>query len=369
MSEIRPLDRADLPSVANLLELVYRSGSRSAPVGLAAYVSRLFLDHPWFDRDIPSLVYVDEDDRIAGFLGSHVRRFTLDGRSTRVAVSGQLATEPAVRKRAAGALLLQRYLGGPQDLTLTDSASEPVRRMWEGLGGQALHLERMGWLRLFRPARFATEFAYRRTRAADSRVAASIRSMATPTDRVTGRLTRRWLTTEPPDVLVERLTPEAMCEHLAGVTKRLRFSPEYDVPFLAWLFGELARVESRGRLVGFLVRDHSQKVRGWYVYYLNPGGISEVLQIAGNEPDLPLVIDHLFHHARVNGAAALHGRMEPALVEALSVRRCVVHVGGYRVLIHSRDPDLRGAVLAGSGLLSRLDGDWWIRLRSGSFGA
>ena len=79
MSAIRPLERADLPQVVSLYEHVARSGSRTPPPGLAAYFERTFLDHPWADAEIPSLVYAD-GDKILGFLGSSVRKLELEGR-------------------------------------------------------------------------------------------------------------------------------------------------------------------------------------------------------------------------------------------------------------------------------------------------
>ena len=75
MSAIRPLERDDLPQVVSLYEHVARSGSRTPPPGLAAYFERTFLDHPWADPEIPSLVYAD-GDKIVGFLGSSVRRLS-----------------------------------------------------------------------------------------------------------------------------------------------------------------------------------------------------------------------------------------------------------------------------------------------------
>ena len=157
MSAIRPLERADLPQVVSLYEHVARSGSRTPPPGLAAYFERTFLDHPWADAEIPSLVYAD-GDKILGFLGSSVRRLELDGRPVRMGISGQLVTEPEVRKRAAGAFLMREYMSGAQDLTITDTASDMVRRIWEGVGGETSQLACIGWVRIFRPAQFASAY-------------------------------------------------------------------------------------------------------------------------------------------------------------------------------------------------------------------
>jgi hypothetical protein len=88
VSRIRPVERDDLPTVASLFEAVMRSRGRQPPPRLAAYFARTWLDHPWADPEIPSLVYETPDGRILGFVGAHVRRLTFDGRPVRMVCPG-----------------------------------------------------------------------------------------------------------------------------------------------------------------------------------------------------------------------------------------------------------------------------------------
>jgi hypothetical protein len=223
VATIRPLERADLPEVASLYELVARSGSRTAPPGLATYFEETFFDYPGGDSEIPSLVYVD-DGRIGGFLGSSVRRLVFEGRSLRLGISGQLVTEPDVRNRAAGAFLMKEYMNGPQDLTLTDTASDVVRRIWEGLGGETSQLACIGWVRLFRPFRFAGDLvARRRARPGLARVS---RPLSTALDAVGAAVARGVLRAPAPDTAAEDLTPEALVEHLPAVASSFRLRPD-----------------------------------------------------------------------------------------------------------------------------------------------
>jgi hypothetical protein len=363
VNQIRPLQREDVPQVAGLIELAFRSGARTPPPGLVAYLERLLLDHPWVDPEIPSLVTLDDEETVVGCLGSHIRRFRYDGRPIRVAVSGQLVSDPVVRRRAVGAFLMQRYLEGPQDVTLTDTASAAVRRMWERFGGATVHLGRVGWVRLFRPIRFVTEHLLKdhdqwRRRAIGA---------AAPLDAVATRVAARHWAIRRPDVVAEELSPESIVEALPSVLAGVRFRPDYDADFLRWLFAELSAVRSRGRPVGFLIRDPGDRTLGWYLYFLRPGGISQVLQIVASERDAAPVLDHLLGHARANGSAAVQGRVEPALIEALSDRGCLWHASGYRVLVHARDNGIVHAIDSGNALLSRLDGDWWTGMHLESF--
>jgi hypothetical protein len=52
-------------------------------------------------------------------LTGHVRRLRFDGKPLRLRYSEWFATDPAVRGRGMGALLLRSCLAGPQDLTIT----------------------------------------------------------------------------------------------------------------------------------------------------------------------------------------------------------------------------------------------------------
>lgn len=356
MNLIRPLRREDLPQVASLIEVAFRSGARTPARGLTAYLERLLLDHPWADPEIPSLVTVDDQQRIVGCLGSHVRRFRFQGRPIRMAAIGQLVSDPDVRRQAVGAFLMKRYLEGPQDVTFTDTGSETVRRMWEGLGGVTVYLGRIGWLRLFRPSRFASEFLLRDVRP----LRRAAMALSAPVDALTRLATKR-LDTPNPHVSAEPLTPELIVENLSAIADDARLRPDYDDRFLEWLFRELAAVSSRVP-AGFLIRNRNRVPIGWYLYFLRSGGVSQVLQVAGKERDIEGVLDHLFHHAQANGSSALQGRVEPSLVEALSRRGCILHPSGHRVLVHTNESEILHAIDSGGALLSRLDGDWWTGL-------
>lgn len=353
MSRIRPLERGDLPEVASLYESVVRSGARTPPPLLSAYFERTLLDHPWADPDIPSLVYED-DGRILAFLGSHVRRLSFDGRPIRMAVPGQFVADREHPHKAAGALLMRRYLSGPQDITIAEGEA-PIRFMWEKLGGVALQPACVSWTRHLRPARaLGDELLERARRERWKPVARPIWALVDAA--ATRRL--RVLRVSDPSHQREPLTPEALLEHLPSVLRETRVVPDYSEAFLHWLFSEMAAVRTRGTLARCLVRDHDH-VLGWYISYLQPDGIGQVMQIAAADSDMPAVLDHLFHHAQSSGTAALEGRLDARLFEPLAGRRCVLRYGT-RVLAHSQAPELLRAVALGQSFVTRMDGEWWM---------
>ena len=351
MTPIRPVAREDLRGVAELYEAVARSGTRTPPPpDLAPLFERTLLDHPWYDEEIPSLVFEDPEAGIVGFLGSHVRRFRFGDRPVRVACSGQLVSDPAFRGRGAGALLLRRYLAGPQELTITDGATEDVRTMWQGLGGRTSIEGSIGWTKVFRPASFAAAMAARR-RGSEPRGAAVAAALDRPA--------RRFLGSSAPTASTGPLSPAAMLEGVARLERSFRLLPAYDEQFLDWLFREVAAVHQRGELVRKLVHSPAGGTAGWFVYYSKPRGISQVLQVGAAQRDAGLVLDALFHDAESRGGAALQGRVEPHLYPDLSTRRCLFRRTEW-ALVQSREPELLAALAYGDALLTRLEGEWWM---------
>lgn len=112
-----------------------------------------------------------------------------------------------------------------------------------------------------------------------------------------------------------------------------------------------------------LVRTEKLEIAGWYLYHLNPSGVSEVVQLYAKPNFAHDVVDHLFHHSWRQGATGLSGRMEPGLMQAFSDRHCLFHSGPQWVLLHSRRPELLSAFQRGDAGFSRLDGEWCLHFR------
>jgi hypothetical protein len=318
----------------------------------------VLLDQPWADETVPSLVYTYGDGSIVGFLGSSVRRGRFDGRPIRIGCAGQLVAHPDARHRAVGAMLVRAYLDGDQDLTITDTGSDTIRRLWILLGGQMVHLGCLTWVRVLRPWALAERFL--RERRGSRRGALPTWILAAADGATT-----KWIPAAAPpgeaELPSEALTPAALTEQLKAMAAGVRLYVDYDEHYLTWLFGEIGAMPALGTLVARSVRAHDCRPLGWYLYYLLPGGISRVLQVAAEEREAARVVDHMFAHAWSGGAAGLVGRVEPRLLEPLASRRSLMLYAGPAALVHSRDPEIIGAITSGKSLLSRLDGEWWMQ--------
>jgi hypothetical protein len=355
LADIRPLERGDLPEFAALFELVLGSGTRKASPAVVTFLERSLFDNPWVDPQLPSLVAVDELDRPVGFLAAEVRRLRCADRQLRLVWTAHMVVDPSARRFGAGGLLLRQMLKGPQDLTVTDSASETVRQMWLTLGGERLHVEGVYWLRLFRPWRAALGLPPMRKR---PRLRAALWPTAIGLDAATRASAKRYLAPDPATDTAAPLTPCGFLDAWPTITKGSSLYGDYDGAYLEWLFGELATVARRGYLVAHLVRDRSRPL-GSYVYYLRPGSRSEVVQVAAQRRDVPRVVDHLLWHAYAHGSAAIGGRLTPCLAEAGLPRRCLFWHRGAG-LVHSRDRDVACRIRSAGSLFTRLDADWYV---------
>lgn len=333
---------------------VVRGAGGAPPAGLAPFFERTLLDHPWADPEIPSLVFETSDQRIIGFIGSHVRRLTMNGRQLTMGCSGQLVAEPGERHFGIGARLMQSYNAGPQDLSITDGANDIVSGIWSRLGGYTMHPASTVWTRLFRPWRtIGNMWLGRRPRERLERVA---RPAWVALDRPTARITRP--SESPAGVIAAPLTPQAMIAHHAELVGDAVLAVDYDEEYLEWLFREMAAMRSRGTLTRRLLSMEDRLI-GWYVAYLKPDGVSQAVQVVARRGHHGTVLDHLFADAWNAGSDAVEGRLDQALYEPVSSRRCWLHFGA-RALFQSRDPEILAAISLGRSALTRLDGEWWM---------
>ncbi|HYD70265.1 hypothetical protein [Azospirillum sp.] len=356
MTNVRPFTYGDAPAVATLYERVMRSRTDDAPPLLAPALVRYFLDHPWADPEIPALVCEGKGGRILGFIGSTVRRMIFDGRPVRLGCSGPLLRSPEPSAGMVGALLQRAYLAGRQDFSVTDGATPDAARLWIGMGGRAVDLPSLDWMKVFRPARFAVEFGFDRLGLTRWKPAAS--ALGTPLDAVARR---RLGAGKPDDTVSEELSPDALAAFAEEGTGWARLRPAYDRPFADWLFAEMGALPSRGPLSRRLVRDREGRVLGWHVAFVPPGGIAEVMQVVAKPRMAGAVIDDLFHTMDAAGAAGVRGRLEAPLQAALAERGVLIR-RGVPALIHTRSRELLSAIALGEAVLTRLDGEWWLPL-------
>ena len=359
MSEMRPMRQEEIPEVAELYKCVDESDWRIPPAELPAWLERTLFGHPWVDPEIPPLVYVEDSGEIVGFIGSHVRRLRFDGQPIRLAAGGPLIAHPKVRSSGVGARLLRAFFKGPQDLTITDGASEEIRQIFELVGGQLMHPSSMVWARVFRPWSYTGNRAMHVNTQVRHRVKPWARRVLPLLDAPTTRASRYFRAPEHAGTTDELLTPELVLENLPLVTRSLRLTPDYDEPMLEWLFAELHHNRTWGTPQRRLVRSERGRVLGWYVYFALADEGCQLLQLAAQDRQEGAILDNLFAHAVAQGGAAVQGRVEGRIIAPLGHRGAVFRYSP-RSLVYTTNTDLLGAIASGHALLTRLEGEWWM---------
>jgi len=359
VSEVRPLTKEDIPQLVHLHREVGLRGE-SSQGALESYFRELFLCNPWRDKELPSLIYQEENRKIIGFLGVVPRRMCLNGRPIRVACASSFMVHSAKRSSMAALRLLKVFFSGPQDLSMGDSANSHSRRVWEGLGGTSLLLYSLDWMRYLRPC---THY-HRMTTLGMNTASRSLARAAEPISRLidavgvrirktSGKLLHSSLSEESlhEATLLACLSDSRTAQSLHGV---------YDAQSLNWLLGFMERTKGVNKFNKVLLRNERQEIAGWYLYNLTPSGLCQVLQIGAKHGSMGEVLDHLCHHAWRLGATSVGGRLEPRFAEALSESHCFFRSGSW-TLVYSKDWDLLKPFLSGDAQYTPLDGEWCLR--------
>jgi len=150
-----------------------------------------------------------------------------------------------------------------------------------------------------------------------------------------------------------------MLAHLEKVARGRQLRPDYGDGSLEWLAGQLGEKRQFGALEMLLIRN-DRGVTGWFICFLEAGGIGQVVQVAAEPFQMAHVLDHLLHYARRRGVIALSGRLEPGLLPALASRGARFGPVGPWMLLHTRRPEIVAAIEQGDAFVSRLEGEWWM---------
>jgi len=341
-----------------LFARVYPKHRWSSQAAFESYFREIVFDNPWRDPQLPSWV-AEEDGRISGFYAVMPRRMLLRGRPIRVAVGCQFMVDPDKRDTLTALQLAKACVSGPQDLTLADGSNDLSRRMWMGIGGTTSLLYSLHWTRPLRPARYAHLLLDERA-TFPAALTFAARPLSALADALITRLRPNRFLREQTELAEDALDPATMLAHLPDVLRSSALQPVYDARSLGWLLEQAADKTCHGRLRARAVRDR-KRLLGWYLYYVQAGGVSEVVQIAARDGSFDRVLLRLLADAWQHGAAAVRGRLDPRYAQELSHRHCWFRREGSWTLVHSRHADVMAAIQQGDAFLSRLEGEWWLR--------
>jgi hypothetical protein len=361
VGQIRTFLKKDIRPVAQLHQKVFSQRAGPPSVDLCAYISTVFLENPWYDSTSPSLVYEEDDGQVVGFLGVIPRRMVMRGKAIKVAVGSQFMVDPDSRSSFAGVKLLKALFSGSQDVSMTDGANAMARQVWETFGGVSVPIYSIYWIRTLRPCQHALGRLGK-----NGSVWRSALMTTKPLCRfldvtLAGEIAPyRFEGQRLPFIAEEETDVGRMCDHVSRLSAGASLRPQYDPDSLQWLLRIAAQKEKFGPLRNEVLRNTDGDVVGWYLYYLNVGGVSQVLQLAALPKTISGVLDHLFYRAWRLGSTAVAGRIEPRFMHELYHQHCRFSCGS-AFLIQSKDQEILQAIYTGDAFLSRLEGEWWNR--------
>ncbi len=355
--QVVPCTREHIPGVVALLT-GGGAPDDADPGALARYLEEVYLDHPWSDPELPSLVCVD-GGRIDGFLGVVARPMLHGGQPVRAAASSNFRVRggPAAPRNPLIAMrLLKRFFAGPQDLSVANGANPLSKKIWEGCGGIALPLYSLDWFGLIRPARGLLELA------ATSRTRPwppGLRSLADAADVVVGNRLAQRSDARATVPAVTELEPQAAVDWLARAPD-FDLVPRYDAASFAWLLDMCRRKAIGGRLRAMAVHEPQRPVLGWFVHYEKRARVGEVVQLVAADGRLEAVLRAALADAAAQGLALLRGDVDARDLQAYRDALCLLNTGRW-MLVHSRRQAIVDSFRRGSALFSGLDGERWIR--------
>jgi hypothetical protein len=360
---VRPFAAEDIPQVANLwwTLLARRQGPRSPLV--ESYLHELYFNSPLIDAEMPCLVYEGKFGGIVGFLGVICRRMSLRGQPIRVAFGGDFVVQPGARSSLAGLRLLTDYMAGGQDLSQTDSANDVSKSLLERLGFRTLVFMSLHWNRPLRPARYLAR--------AVSKLAGPIlgrglelatKPLCTTADAAAARLSLSPFRQAESHLHAEELDADSHFQCLNQFRCQCSLQPIYDKDVLSWLIAFMERMHPGANLRRVVLRDDSQKLVGWYIYYRKSGSIGQVVQLGGQRGFIKDILEHLFYDAWRHGVIGLYGTVQSQLMGDLAEKGCFFTCRDNWNVAHSRDPELLELLMRGDVSFSGLDGESCLRL-------
>ena len=361
--QIRSLQSSDVPAVAALFQKTFRNPRLQAPSSLRDYLAELFLRHPWGSDGVHSLVFLDDRDRLKGFIGLLPLRLRHRGNLLRAAVLGSLMAENPAENPLIGARLVRAALRGSQDISISESANPLSLKMWELAGGRSLSLHSMTWLRIFRPVAMPFALLARGPR--------SQRTCSTIVSPVDAMLNRLRCNPFSPDSLqmsncIDSVSGvEEFIDAVPRLTSHYSVKPDWDAATLRWQLEHAATKEKFGGLQCRLVRKGSRTIGG-FSYYSRPGGIGFVLQVFAEPEHQFAVVNSLLARAASDGCVAIRGRTQPELLDPL-IRFKALLFQRSATVVYAKDQELIRSLCAGDALITGLAAEAWTRLIGGEF--
>lgn len=352
MEQICELTQDDIPQVADLHQ---RSGIGDMPCELnhlCDYYRTTFLESPWHNSALPSLVCCDAKGQIIGFIGVLSRQMIYNKVPLTVGVAHRFMVDSGRASSMLAIRLMKRFLSGSQDLSISDGANDQGKKFWLGCGGQISWLYSMDWFKPISPISYFTSVVSRK----NHRWLKGFLPMCNWIDRAGLMVFKRFASRKPDGLKKERLTPELLLDCIQQFTAVKSLMPKYTADELQWLYRYMAANTVRGKLEGWLWKDQNDKKAGCCLYYVKKDGIAEIMLLCSSKNREAQIYHSLLDELKENDAIGAIGRMDPDFMPAFGEDK-VMFKRGCWAMVHSRRPELMEVINSGNAFFSKLEGE------------
>jgi len=282
------------------------------------------------------------------------------GEPIRAAIGGNFMVDPHLRDSFAGFRLLKDFLGGPQDITYSDTGHRKALKLWARFETLPALTQSFHWLKVLRPAQLSVGLLR------DNAWVKRVGFLGTPLIRLTD-LGFKVASKRKREGHLRELDSNTLWHAINQASKKRSLHISHTRQTLAWLLEKAHQKEQFGSLCSLGVYDDSNELLGWFLYYPNKGNVGQVLQVCTLSERINPILDHLFSHAADQGSVALIGRLDPNYAAEFTEQYCMFYQRNEYVVVHSKRQELLNAFHSGDIFLTRLEGEWWSRLQGDDF--
>jgi hypothetical protein len=353
---IRQAERDDIPAIVDMHLRIFGAPLGSSPADDLDYRT-VFFDSPWYDPEIRSLMY-ESDGHIVGFMGIAARPMEFQDRRIRVAIPTRFMVDAEKGGALVAVQLLKTLAAGPQEAAINDGSNEVMREVWLKSGAELMVANSMQWVRPLQPAE-----RFRRSISGRGGFVGLARKVAWPACRAADMVLDRtgWNDFSAAEGMQseETMAAATLLPLIEKESGRCSLRPVYDESTISWQLGEMNRMGRHRDLCCTVVRKKNGKPAGWYMYYHDPNGVSEVLQIVASPGQEDAVLAMLLADAHKRGTIVIRGRADVRLLPALTRQRCFFTAGEPWSLVMSKNAELLAALRGKDAFFTRLEGEWW----------
>ncbi|QND50830.1 GNAT family N-acetyltransferase [Phyllobacterium sp. 628] len=360
---IRPMNVEDIPQVGRLFYKIFRKKSVDSPNTFNDYFKELFFSSPLYQPQHGSYVHEADNGRISSAISAIPMQYMVDGTPMTARLLCAFMTDPDVSCRGAFELALTMR-PRHQDLCFTDSASPVSANHFTVVGGKLLPLNGLDWCRIFRPARYFSQSAAKKS--ALFRYIARL-LLDRPIDSVMRRTVPALRVPAASGMHDEDMSQELFVSTAPEFLNAYSVHPVWSQPELDWIV-RMARLNTG--LGSFHIRsvwDQNAELCGCFVYFADPGSIAQVLNIFAAKGKEHAVIGQMMVHLEQTGFAAALGHVQPRQLDALSRHRAMFYKHRAHVCVSARHSTITSAIDRNDIFIGGLAGESWSRLVSDFF--